>query len=262
MITTYHKGVAICAQKVRICLAEKNVPWESKLPDVRDPQYLKPNPNGYVLTLVHDGRVIVESRIISEYIDAAFAGPQLLPEDPYDRARVALWTKQIDGSLHLNVFTLTFFSGLNSRILKRTPEEIEKIFPFEMTKRDRAYDMIKKGVDSKFIGIAVRRLARLTEDMDRALTGSTWLVGETYSLADADLTPYLQRIIDLGLDSLLDGKFNLQRWFEQLKERPSFVAVNQKWVAPDVLGSKPINYHSRLKLAHAYQDHAKELKSL
>jgi hypothetical protein len=28
------------------------------------------------------------------------------------------------------------------------------------------------------------------------------------------------------------------------------------------LGSKPINYYSRLKLARAYPDHAKELKSL
>jgi glutathione S-transferase len=237
MVTLYHKGIAICAQKVRICLAEKHIAWDSKLPDVRDPEYLALNPNGYVPTLVHDGRIVMESRIICEYINDAFEGPELLPADPYDRARVALWTKQIDDSLHLNIFTLTFVSALHSRVLKRTPEEIEKILPFEVTKRDRAYDMIEKGFESKFIAIAIRRFARLAEDMERALTGSTWLVGETYSLADVDFIPYLQRIVDLGLGFLLQGKPNLQRWFEQVKARSSFAEVTRNWVTQDILAA-------------------------
>ncbi len=235
MVILYHKGNAICAQKVRVCLAEKGVAWKSVIPDVRDPKYLALNPNGYLPTLVHDEAIIPESRIICEYINDAFGGPALLPDNAQDRARVALWSKQIDDSLHLNVFTLTFVSALQSRVLKRTPEEIEKILPFEVTKRDRAYDMIEKGFNSKFVGIAVNRFAKMTEDMERALATSTWLVGETYTLADVDFTPYLQRIIDLGLGFLLEGKPALRRWLAQVQSRASFAEVIENWVTLEVL---------------------------
>jgi len=63
MLTLFHKGLATCAQV---------------------------NPNGYVSTLIHDGRIVTESRIINEYINDAFDGPELLPDDHYDRARVSL----------------------------------------------------------------------------------------------------------------------------------------------------------------------------
>jgi glutathione S-transferase len=237
MVRLYHKGNAICAQKVRICLAEKGVAWESKIPDVRDPEYLALNPNGYLPTFIDNGKIIPESRIICEYINDAFAGPALLPVNAYGRARASLWTKQIDDFFHLSVFTLTFASGLHARILKWTPEEIEKILPFEVTKRDRAYDMIEKGFDSKFIGIAVKRFAKMTEDMECALAASTWLAGETYTLADVDYTPYLQRITDLGLGFLLEDKPNLRRWFAQVKARASFAEVIENWVTQDVLAA-------------------------
>jgi glutathione S-transferase len=235
MLTLCHKGLAICAQKVRVCLAEKEVKWESRITDVRDPEYLKVNPNGYVPTLIHDGRIVTESRIINEYINAAFDGPELLPDDPYDRARVALWCKQIDDSLHLNVFTLFFVLSLDSVIRRRSPEELEINLPFEVTKRDRAYDLLEKGFDSKFVDIALARFVKLTEDMEAALESSPWLAGDRYTLADIDFTPYVQRLITLGLGFLVDDKPRLQAWFDRVKRRSSFREVLDNWVSEDAI---------------------------
>ena len=77
MITLYHHGSSVCAAKVRLVLAEKSVPWDGIYVDILrgdqfDPSYVKLNPKAVVPTLVHGGRVIVESTVICEYLDGFF----------------------------------------------------------------------------------------------------------------------------------------------------------------------------------------------
>lgn len=56
MLELYHTVNSVCAQKVRIQLEEKGLPWTGRLMTLRgdqfDPAYLKLNPNGVVPTLV------------------------------------------------------------------------------------------------------------------------------------------------------------------------------------------------------------------
>ena len=71
MLTLYHHGSSVCAAKVRIVLAEKNLPWKGVYMDILkgdqfDPAYIRLNPKAVVPTLVHDERVILESTVISE----------------------------------------------------------------------------------------------------------------------------------------------------------------------------------------------------
>ena len=91
MLTLYHGLASTCSKKVRMCLAEKGLDWQSRLVNLQkfeqhDPDYLKLNPNGVVPTLVHDGRPITESTVIIEYIDDTFPDCPLKPEDTYARA--------------------------------------------------------------------------------------------------------------------------------------------------------------------------------
>jgi glutathione S-transferase len=76
MLELYHNINSVCAQKVRIALAEKGQQVTEHLltlqGDQNDPAYMKLNPNGVVPTLVHDGNVIIESSLILYYIDEAF----------------------------------------------------------------------------------------------------------------------------------------------------------------------------------------------
>ena len=112
MIELYHNDMSTCAQKVRLALAEKGVAWESRHLDLRardhqTPAYLKLNPNAVVPTLVHDGVVVIESSVINEYIDDAFEGAPLRPGNPAAKARMRLWTKQLDEGLHADTGVLS-----------------------------------------------------------------------------------------------------------------------------------------------------------
>jgi glutathione S-transferase len=86
MITLYHHGSSVCAAKVRLVLAEKSLPWDGIYVDILrgdqfDPAYMKLNAKAVVPTLVHDGKVIIESSVICEYLDEAFPAPPLKPND-------------------------------------------------------------------------------------------------------------------------------------------------------------------------------------
>ena len=81
----YDFGNSVCCQKVRITLRAKGLEWRAVSVDLftaaqYDPEYLKLNPKGVVPTLVHDGKPVIESTLICEYIDAAFPHPpKLIP---------------------------------------------------------------------------------------------------------------------------------------------------------------------------------------
>ncbi|HEY5965659.1 MAG TPA: glutathione S-transferase N-terminal domain-containing protein [Xanthobacteraceae bacterium] len=61
MLELYHDWSSFCSIKVRLCLAEKNLPWESRFVDLMKlgqlkPDYLRLNPNAVVPTLVQRAR--------------------------------------------------------------------------------------------------------------------------------------------------------------------------------------------------------------
>ena len=90
MLELYHSVNSVCAQKVRIALAEKGLEYREHLMTLRgdqfDPAYMKLNPSAVVPTLVHDGRPVIESSVILYYIDEAFPNPpSLMPADPHQR---------------------------------------------------------------------------------------------------------------------------------------------------------------------------------
>ena len=80
MLTLYDFGNSVCCQKVRITMRAKGLNWEPIKVDLfkteqYDPKYLKLNPKGVVPTLVHDGKPVIESTLICEYIDQTFPQP-------------------------------------------------------------------------------------------------------------------------------------------------------------------------------------------
>lgn len=131
MITLYHHGSSVCAAKVRLVLAEKSVPWNGIYVDILrgdqfDPGYVKLNPKAVVPTLVHDGKVIVESTVICEYLDEVFPAPPLKPAAPEQRAAMRLWTKTVDEYLHPACAELTFASCHRYIIGRLPPEQLNE----------------------------------------------------------------------------------------------------------------------------------------
>jgi glutathione S-transferase len=227
MLELYHSINSVCAQKVRIALAEKELPYKEHLMtlggDQFDPAYMKLNPNAVVPTLIHDGQPIIESSVILYYLDEAFPEKSLMPVAPLARAKVRLFNKLIDEYVHNSCTILTFATAFRPGLLKMTPEEREAGFAKAPSKQRSAYkrDVVAHGLDSRFVKDAVEHHERLLTWIDDAIKNGPYLVADTYSLADVAVIPYILRLELLRLSRMWDGRPNVAAWWERVRQRPS-----------------------------------------
>lgn len=93
------------AYRVRIALNLKGVTYAQVEHDLRagaqrDPDYLAIAPHGLVPALEQDGRVLIESPAILEWIEARWPEPALLPRDPAEAATVRAMAALIACDIH------------------------------------------------------------------------------------------------------------------------------------------------------------------
>lgn len=239
MLRLYHGSTSVCAIKARLTLAEKGLPWEGVLLDLRrgdqyKPEYRKLNPNAVVPTLVHDDKVIIESTLIIEYLDEAYPRPPLMPTDPYGRMRARLWMKKIDDYLHAACSTITYAIAFRWVFRKLSPEDLAKRLsgiPNEAY-RERQRLSIEHGVDAPHVPPALRQYDGYIAEMEEALKIAPYLAGDAYSLADAAATPYLSRAEMLGLEGLWRARPHVAAWVQRMRERPSFAEAITKYYTP------------------------------
>ena len=234
MLTLYHHGSSVCAAKVRMVLAEKNVEWQGVYVDILrgdqfDPEYIKLNPKAVVPTLIHDGRVILESTVIAEYLDEVYPSPPLKPSEAGGRATMRLWTKAVDEQLHPACGEITF-ACCHRHIIGRLPpkkltEFLESTPPISVTANwhERKKEIVIRGFEAPGIEATFNLYLFYLNKMEETLRIQQWLAGDTFSLADVGLTPYVNRLDMLGMSGLWAGRMPaLTRWFERIKARPSF----------------------------------------
>ena len=227
MLELYHSVNSVCAQKVRIALAEKGLEYREHLMTLRgdqfDPAYMKLNPNAVVPTLVHDGRAVIESSVILYYLDEAFPTPALMPRDPHQRALVRQYNKLVDEYVHNSCTILTFATAFRPWFAGLTGEQIEQRLAKSPSKQRTEYkrDVALNGLDSKYVRDALGHHEKLLKMMDAALQGGAWLAGGHFSLADAAVIPYILRLDLLRLRRIWDRKPAIQGWYERMRERPS-----------------------------------------
>jgi len=227
MLELYHSINSVCAQKVRIALAEKELPHQEHLMtlggDQFDPAYMKLNPNAVVPTLVHDGQPIIESSVILYYLDEVFPERPLMPVAPLARAKARLFNKLIDEYVHNSCTILTFATAFRPGLLKMTPEEREAGFAKAPSKQRSAYkrDVVARGLDSRFVKDAVEHHERLLTWIDDAMKGGPYLAGDTYSLADVAVIPYILRLELLRLSRMWDRRPGVAAWWERVRQRSS-----------------------------------------
>lgn len=235
----YHHGMSVCGAKARMTLAEKEVQWNScyvniRAGEQRNPDYLKLNPNGVVPTLVHGNDVVIESTVIAEYVDEAFPGPRLKPSDPMARARMRLWTKRLDESIHIPATaTLTFAIALREEFIARfdSSEELQANIASKPNPRNREFlrQTTELGIEAPLVSESIELFDKLFADMEAALSRGPWLTGETYSLADIGYTPYITRIACLQLDWLWHDRPHVADWYKRLKSRPTYKPSISDW---------------------------------
>jgi len=98
MLTLYDAARCPYCARVRILLAEKEIPHETVEIDLDNrPVWLyEKNPVGKVPVLEEGGFVLPESRVIMEYLEERHPEPPLLPSGPAERALVRLWFERFD----------------------------------------------------------------------------------------------------------------------------------------------------------------------
>ena len=206
MIELYHFWSSVCSVKVRMCLEEKGVEWQSRYVDLfrfdqLRPEYLVINPDGVVPTLVHDGQPVHESSIINEYIDDALPGPRLSPLNPLQRARMREFIKICDEGLPA-IALPTMVKYLLPKLRKRWGDD-------ELNKgQSSGLRALQRHVSTGTCGTGFRsraqecfeRIGSILDRMEAYLAdGGPWIVGE-FSLADIAVAPYLFRLSALGED--------------------------------------------------------------
>lgn len=231
MLKLYDGKTSVCAIKVRLSLFEKGVPFESHNIDLRagdqfDPDYLKLNPNAVVPTLVDGDDVVIESSVILQYLEDTRPDPSLLPASAADRARMRIWMKRVDDVVHPSIGNLTHATAYRPAFLALDEDgrtaRLAKIL--DENRRSRFAAVYEKGLDAPIVVGAVKTLDTLIRDMEATLAKSDFLAGGTYSLADCAVTPYANRLFDLGLLGLWAAEApNVFRWFGAIRERTNFI---------------------------------------
>jgi glutathione S-transferase len=246
MIDLYHHGSSVCAAKVRFALGEKGIGWQGHYLDILKgdqfaPDYLKLNPKAVVPTLVHDGRVIVESTVINEYLDEVFPDLPLKPADAQARAAMRLWTKAVDEDIHPACAEVTF-SSCHRHIIKRLPpREYENFLAStpaqSVTPRwhERKKEIVTLGFEAPGLGDKYRIYDGYLGKMEKTLAQQPWLAGDTFSLADIAMTPYVNRLDMLGMAAMWERtRPRVTAWFARIKARPAFKPALLDWCPPDL----------------------------
>jgi len=249
----YHHGSSACAAKVRFALAEKRLAWTSRYVDILrgeqfNLEYLALNPKAVVPTLVHDGAVIVESTVICEYLDEAFAEHKIYPPTPLERARVRVWTKAVDEELHPACSAITYVVSHRHTILRSGgsgsfEEFVARGAGEGMAARLAKWQWIQQGLDAPGAADKIRLYDAYLHKMEAALLESEWLVGSRFSMADIALAPYLYRLSSLAMEGLWqDGRLpRVEAWFERLRARPTFAPAFVEWLPADLAAEMRAN---------------------
>jgi maleylacetoacetate isomerase len=115
---TYFRSSA--AYRARIALNLKGLAYEAISKDLRNQSgehrrsdYLALNPQGLVPALEDEGRVLIQSIAIVEYLEEKFPSPPLLPRDAADRAQVRAMALVVACDMHPlnNLRVLNYLRG-------------------------------------------------------------------------------------------------------------------------------------------------------
>jgi glutathione S-transferase len=225
----YNAPQSTCSQRVRFVLNAKNLAFdEVKLNllegDQLKPDYLKLNPNGVVPTLDHDGQIVIDSNVITEYLDEVAPNASFTPENPVARACMRTLMHFIDempaAAVRVPTFNLAFLPSFQ----KMSRADFVAMAESKPLRREFMMTMGQVGFPKAEMDAALARLRRTYERMDREIekSGGPWLLGKTITLADVAVMPALVRMYDLDFADWQDLP-RVATWFDNIRAHAAFV---------------------------------------
>ncbi|ELG1763655.1 glutathione S-transferase family protein [Salmonella enterica] len=202
MITLWGRNNSTNVKKVLWTLEELELPYDQILAGGKfgvnqDADYLAMNPNGLVPLLKDDETDLLlwESNAIVRYLAAQYGQNRLWVDNPARRAEGEKWMDWANQTL--SPAHRVILMGL-----VRTPPE----------KRDQA--AIEAGIE---------KCDGLFALLDDALARQPWFSGDNFGTGDIAIAPFVYNLLNVGLKCT--PRPNLERWYQQLTERPAFRKV-------------------------------------
>ena len=196
----YDTKTAPTPRRVRIFLAEKNIPMEYVQVDLQKGENLSiemraKNPIGKIPILeLDDGTCISESDAICQYFEALQPEPYLFGETPLQKAQIAMWSRQVEFYLFMQIgMCFQHTTGYFKDRMTPVPE-----FGKEA------------GINaSKYLNILERRLG-----VKEFIAGDTFSIADITALCAMDFA----RVVKIRMT---DEHVNLARWYEAVSNRES-----------------------------------------
>lgn len=210
-VTIVEHPLSPYAQKVKIALDEKGVPYKTELPGGigsgrADAQLLAANPRAEVPVLLDGDVAIFDSSVILEYIEDRWPEPRLLPADPHRRAKARMIEEVMD----------THYEPINWGL-------------GELRWFKRAEGELAKKIEMRAAGQARGLQAWLA----RQLGDAEWFGGARFGWADLSVVPFLNGSAGFGLAP--PPTTVLGRWLARANARES-VAKAGKAAADSLAG--------------------------
>ena len=231
-IHLWHAGLSTCSQRVRLALAELGLQFESHLVNLHAGEnasdwYQAIHPHGLVPALAHDGRLVIESVDIIDYLDQISGNRQLTPAQPADRESMyALMDRADQAQKHLKVLTFEFLFSAVPAMDEDAARDFQETHSNDLPKA------FHRDFRSGFDRDRVRQSANASDKNFRFLEqllsdGREFLAGPTFSLADISWIPNFHRFDLIGWP--FERYPKLQDWFNRVSARPSYEIALRNW---------------------------------
>ena len=219
--------------KPLFCLHEKGVPFTYHYIDMgthehHGREFLAINPDGTIPAVVHDGFTMCESTPAMEYIDEAFDGPSLRPDDPFRRWQMRLVLRYMDHVVAPSLAMIAANRLAAPRFAGQDPDELRRrLDRIPLPERRAAWEKLMfQSTPAKDIAESQRRVDHAVQRLDRILSRQEWFAGETFSLADIGVFATFHAL-PLSLEEQVNDRAtpHLMRWLRACHARPGLQAA-------------------------------------
>jgi glutathione S-transferase len=226
----YNAPQSTCSQRVRFVLNAKKITFEQHLLDLFSGDQLKPeykaiNPNAVVPALIHQGRTVLDSAVILEYLDEVMPDPVCFtPVDPVEKAHMRWMMRYIDEipapAIRVPSYNLAFLPHFQ----KMSEEEFLALCESKPLRKEFLMAMGRTGFPQKDMDIATDKLQRTVVRMNEWITqsGGPWLMGKKLSLADIAVMPVIVRMADINMDDVWQDMPQIATWLNNIQTHEAF----------------------------------------
>lgn len=234
----YFAAQSNCSSRVRLQLAEKGLSWTGHHFDLLkretiDPAYFAINPRGLVPTLVHDGKVIIESGDIMLYLEEQFPEPGFVPDEPADRAAMEDWVRR-SHEQHVAAVKTFAYIRMNARAAAKSPEEVALYYQLqtdrEMIEFHSKHDLPGNSFSAEDEQRAIATIEAVLAEMRGRIEATGWLAGPDYSLADMAWATSWRTWDRAGYP--LEKHPVVGEWFARIEARPAWQEIAKLWSDP------------------------------